>query len=196
MKQAIVGVAVTVALAACGGGAKPADAPAACPEGTVLNGSDCLPAGTPSDSSDSSGSSGGSGDAPSASKKAHHAKADEDSSGSGGGGDSTASSGSGGTPYDKDEIEAKMRRSAKQIKANCGAATDDEGKATGPWGTLKAGIVLGRNGHVKDVTIPDPYNGKPVGTCVSRQLLKLVFPPYAGSADASIEWDFELVKPK
>jgi hypothetical protein len=165
----------------------------------VLNGSDCLPAGTPSDSSaGSSGGSSSSDDAP-APKKKH--KSDDD--GAGGAGDSTVSSGGGsgggsssGTPYDKEEIESKMRRSAKQIKANCGSATDDEGKATGPWGTLKATITLGRNGHVKDVSVPDPYNGKPVGTCVSRQLMKLIYPPYAGSTDASIEWDFELVKPK
>jgi hypothetical protein len=195
MKKALFGVGSVALLVACGGGAKQADSPPTCPEGTVLNGSDCLPAGTPSDSSaGSSGGSSSSDDAP-APKKKH--KSDEDSAGSGGAGDSTASSGSGsGTPYDKDEIETKMRRSAKQIKANCGSATDEEGKATGPWGTLKATITLGRNGHVKDVSIPDPYNGKPVGTCVSRQLMKLIYSPFAGSTDASIEWDFELVKPK
>ncbi len=199
MKKALFGVGPVLVLVACGGGAKQADSPPTCPEGTVLNGSDCLPAGTPSDSSagsgsGSSGASSSSDDAP-APKKKH--KSDDDSAGGGGAGDSTASSaGSSGTPYDKDEIESKMRRSAKQIKANCGSATDDEGKATGPWGTLKATITLGRNGHVKDVSVPDPYNGKPVGTCVSRQLMKLVYPPYAGSADASIEWEFELVKPK
>jgi hypothetical protein len=204
MKQALVGVAVAVAASGSfgcgGGGAKDADSPPTCPEGTVLNGSDCLPAGTPppsGDDSSSNGSGSGSGDT---SKKKHHAKSDDDSSGgsasAGGGGDSTASSSGSTTPYDKDEIEAKMKRSAKQIKANCGAATDDEGKATGPWGSLKATITLGRNGHVKDVSIPDPYNGKPVGTCVSRQLMKLVYPPYAGSSDSTIEWDFELVKPK
>src|ERR1022692_1423675 len=180
MKKALVGVAV--ALAACGGGAKQADSPGTCPDGTVLKGSDCVPADLAGDTSD--GRAGGGDDAP---KKTSHPKASDsdtpagDTAGGGGG-----SGGSGGG-YDKDEIEVKMKRVAKQIKSNCGAATDDEGKATGPWGTVKATIVLGRNGHVGDVTVDDTYKGKPVGTCVSRALLKLVFSPYAGSSDATIE---------
>jgi len=183
MKKALVGVAVGLLCGACGGGGKGADSPTNCPDGTVLRGSDCVPPEAAGDTSS---------DSP-APKKRH--KADDDSAASGGGGGDTGGGGGSGS-YDKDEVEAKMRRSAKQIKSNCGAATDDEGKATGPWGTVHATIVLGRNGHVKDVQVPDPYNGKPVGICVQRQLMKLIYAPYAGSADASIEWDFEVTKPK
>ena len=197
MKKALVGVAgsflALLTLSACGGAGKDAESPGSCPNGTVLKGSDCVPADSAGDTS--GGSSGD--DAP---KKPHHAHADEDSvGGSGGGGDSAGSGGGSSgssTSYDKDEVEGKMRRSAKQIKANCGAATDDEGKATGPWGTVHATIALGRNGHVKDVSVPDPYKDKPVGICVARQLMKLVYMPFAGSSDASIEWDFEVTKPK
>ncbi len=191
MKKALVGVAALVAVfgAACGGGGKDAESPGTCPDGTVLKGSDCVPAESAGDTSGSGGAS--------APPKQHACKSSDadsvggDTSGGGGGAGS-----SGGVPYDKDEVEAKMRRSAKQIKSNCGAATDDDGKATGPWGTVHATVTLGRNGHVKDVSIPDPYSGKPVGICVSRQLKDLIYPPYAGSSDATIEWDFEVVKPK
>ncbi|MGH7438044.1 MAG: hypothetical protein ACRENE_20370 [Polyangiaceae bacterium] len=189
---AVLGVFTLGAAPGCAG--KGADSPGSCPDGTVLKGSDCVP-------SDSAGdTSGGGGDDSDAPKKKTHAKSggDEDKVG-GDQGESAASGGTssgGGKSYDKDEIDAKMKRSAKQIKANCGAATDDEGKATGPWGSVHVSIVLGRNGHVKDVAVPDPYNGKPVGTCISRQLMKIIFAPYAGSSDASIEEDFELVKPK
>jgi hypothetical protein len=188
MKRALVGVAL--ALVACGGGEKGAESPGTCPEGTVLKGSDCVPAET-------AGAPAGGDDAP---KKSSHKKKDDDDSasagggGGGGGGDTSGSSGGGG--YDKDAVGAQLRRSAKQIKSNCGSATDDEGKATGPWGSVTASIVLGRNGHIKDVSVPDPYAGKPVGICVVRALQKVVFPPYAGSSDAQITWDFELVKPK
>jgi hypothetical protein len=156
----------------------------------VLKGSDCVP----SDSAgDTAGGGGGDEDAP---KKKPHAKAggDEDKVG-GNTGESQASS-TGGKGYDKDEIDAKMKRSAKQIKANCGAATDEEGKATGPWGTVHVSVTLGRNGHVKDVAIPDPYKDKPVGTCISRQLMKIIFAPYVASDDSTIEEDFEVTKPK
>lgn len=191
MQKALVGVALglaALAAAACGGGGKDADSPGTCPEGTVLKGSDCVPA-------ESAGDTSGGDDAP---KHAEHHKKTEDSEEESfkkrEGDDSAASGGGGG--YDKDAVEAQMKRATKQIKSNCGAATDDEGKATGPWGTVSANIVLGRNGHIKDVTVPDPYNGKPVGICVVRALQKIQFPPYAGSSDVSISRDFEVTKPK
>jgi hypothetical protein len=191
MKKALFCGAAAL-MAACGGGGKDAQSPGNCPDGTVLRGSDCVP---PDAAGDTSGSSDDS-----APRK--HASRSSDDEGPGGGGAATSDTASGsgasssGTPYDKDEVEAKMRRSAKQIKGNCGAATDDDGKATGPWGTVHATVTLGRNGHVKDVSVPDPYNGKPVGVCIQRQLMKLIYPPYAASGDVSIEWDFEVVKPK
>jgi hypothetical protein len=189
MKKALFGVALAVfACSACGGGGKDAASPGECPEGTVLKGSDCLP-------SDSAGD----GDS-TPKKKKKMSDDDAEKSLSSGGGDSSPSGGgggsSGGTPYDKENVEAQMRKTAKQIKANCGAATDEEGQKTGPWGTVHVSIVLGRNGRVKQVGVPAPYDGKPVGVCMSRALMKIVFPPYAGSDDVSIEWDFELVKPK
>jgi hypothetical protein len=187
MKHGLFGLALAVA--ACGGGAKQADSPGECPEGTVLKGSDCVPP-----------DSAGDGDsAPKKKKKMSDDDAEKNlSSGSG---DTTPSGGGGGGgggggTYDKEAVEAQLRRQAKQIKGSCGAATDEEGKATGPWGTAHTSVVLGRNGHVKQVSVPAPYDGKPVGICISRALQKIVFPPYAGSDDASVEWDFELVKPK
>ncbi len=100
------------------------------------------------------------------------------------------------TPYDKDAVEIVLRRAANQVKANCGAATDDNGKATGPFGQTKMSVTLGRNGHVRDVSIPSPYDGKPVGSCAVKAFENLIFPPYAAPADSVVEWDVELVKPK
>ena len=185
---------------ACGGETKQADSPGNCPDGTVLQGSDCVPpegaGGAPS--SDSSG--GGSGGSTS---KQH--KSDDDSASAGGGGSAPsggggdtggASSSAGGGSYDHDAVQAELKRASRQIQKNCGAATDDEGKATGPWGKTSASVVLGRNGHVKQVSVPSPYSGKPVGDCVVHAFEKIQFPPYAGSSDASVDWDVELVQPK
>ncbi len=46
------------------------------------------------------------------------------------------------------------------------------------------------------MTVPAPYDGKPVGECVVHAFEKLLFPPYAGSSDATVEWDVEIVQPK
>ena len=185
-----VGVAVALLVGiqvGCGGGGKGADSPGTCPEGTVLKGSDCVP----SDDT-SSGSS----------TPSKHVD-DEDTASTGGGSGGAASSGAGDssssgdkTPYDKYAVEVELKRAARQVKGNCGAATDENGQATGPWGSTKASVTLGRNGRVKDVTVPAPYDGKPAGLCAVNAFKKITFPPYAGSSDVVLDWDIEIVQPK
>jgi hypothetical protein len=161
----------------------------------VLKGEDCLP----SDDSSSSGSSGKSSDkdpdedsSPSSGPSSSSSSSSSASSGS-----STSSASAGGpTPYDKDAVEAQLKRAARQVKAGCGSASDDEGHQTGPWGSTKASVVLGRNGHVKQVTVPSPYDGKPVGVCVVNAFKKIQFPPYASGSDVVVDWDIEIVQPK
>ena len=188
--------AFLLAVAGCGGGGKGADSPGTCPEGTVLKGDDCVPSGD--DSSSSSSSSGKTSakdpddDSSSSSSSSSSASSSSTSSSSS---DSSGSSG-GSTPYDKDAVEAQLKRAARQVKSGCGSASDDEGQRTGPWGSTKASVVLGRNGHVKQVTVPSPYDGKPVGVCVINAFKKIQFPPYAGSSDVVIDWDVEIVQPK
>jgi|SRR5580700_10579263 hypothetical protein len=175
----VVAGACLLGAMACGGGEKGANSPGACPDGTVLKGSDCVPADTANDEP-----------AP----KHSSAPKNED-------GDSTTSAGDSaptgtGKSYDKDAVDAEMKRAARQVKSACGSATDDDGKATGPWGKATATITLGRNGHVKQVTLPGAYDGKPAGTCVVHAFQKIQFPPYAAPSDATIEWDVVLVEPK
>jgi hypothetical protein len=178
----LVAAGVAAGVAACGGGAKGADSPGTCPDGTVLKGSDCVPAtaGHASDDSTSSSESTSSGSSSSSSST-----------------DSTPSGSTGNkTPYDKDSVEIELKRASRQVKANCGSATDDSGAASGPWGKTSASVTLGRNGHVKSVTVPAPYDGQPEGVCAINAFQKIQFPPYASSADVVVEWDIEFVKPK
>jgi hypothetical protein len=175
-------------LVACGGGAKQADSPGNCPDGTVLKGSDCVPPGTESHASDDSPPP--SGDSASSGSTASTASASDSPPPSGGGGTS------GKIPYDKDSVEIELKRASRQVKANCGSATDENGTATGPWGKTTASVTLGRNGHVKDVTVPAPYDGQPAGVCAINAFKKIQFPPYASSSDVVVPWDIEFVKPK
>jgi hypothetical protein len=185
----LAGSVCLLALAACGGETKQADSPGTCPEGTVLKGGDCVPP------SAGGSKSNGDEDSPKGNQHATEEKTKPKASASaqgGGGGDDS----SGGGSYDKEAVEAQLKRAAKGVKANCGSASDDEGNKTGPWGSTSATIVLGRNGHVQDVTVPAPYAGKPVGDCAVNAFKKILFPPYAGSTDVSINWDVEIVEPK
>jgi hypothetical protein len=185
MIPAGVGGACVLALVGCAGGEKQASAPGTCPDGTVLSGQDCLPIDARQNESSAS--------SPTAAQSSQESpgKASESTA------DAVSPSASPvHTPYDKDAVEVELKRAARQIKANCGAATDDEGKATGPWGTTKATVVLGRNGHVKQVSIPAPYEGRPVGVCAVDAFEKIWFPPYAGSTDASVDWEIVITPPK
>jgi hypothetical protein len=176
-----------VSVTACGGG-KGADSPGNCPDGTVLSGSDCVPATAPSShSSDDSSSSSSSS-----------SSSDKGSGGnSGASTDPAPSAPTGGkTPYDKDSVEIELKRASRQVKANCGSATDDNGTASGPWGKTSASVTLGRNGHIKEVTVPAPYDGQPDGVCAVNAFQKIQFPPYAAPTDVVVQWDVEFVKPK
>lgn len=96
--------------------------------------------------------------------------------------------------YDKEGTEVSLKRAARQVKDNCGQAKDENGKAIGPWGKVTVQVNLGANGHTKGTTVPSPYQGKPVGTCIERSFMNLSFPPWQGS-DTMVDWDVELVEP-
>jgi hypothetical protein len=97
-------------------------------------------------------------------------------------------------PYDKEAVAIGLKRAARQAKANCGAATDEEGKATGPWGKTTVTVKLGHNGHAKGATVGLPFDGKPVGKCITQAFAIVIFPPFAG-ADTTIDWPVEVVQP-
>jgi hypothetical protein len=179
-KVGLAAGAWVVALAACGGGAKQASAPGNCPEGSSLQGDTCVP-----ETAQGAPASGGESGSP---------KASTNSMPSSGGGSDTANVDH--PTYDKDAVDLELKRAAKQIKDNCGSATNEDGVKAGPWGSTTATLVLGRNGHVADVTVPSPYSGKPVGECVVRSFKKIQFPPYAGANDVTVTWDVEIKEPK
>ena len=96
--------------------------------------------------------------------------------------------------YDKEATETVIKRAARQVKENCGHAKDDNGKAVGPWGKATLQIQLGASGRSKGVTVPAPYQGKPVGNCVEKAFANLTYPPWGG-ADAEVSWEVEIVNP-
>jgi hypothetical protein len=96
--------------------------------------------------------------------------------------------------YDKEGTEVVLKRAARQVKANCGHAKDDNGKASGPWGKTNVSIQLGHNGRGKGATVPAPFDGKPTGKCAVQAFANLTFPPWSGD-DTTVEWEVEIVEP-
>jgi hypothetical protein len=100
----------------------------------------------------------------------------------------------GGPAYDRATLEVTLTRASRQVKANCGSATDENGAVTGPWGKTTFIVKLGHNGHSKGGTIPAPYDGKPTGNCVVKAFTNLIYAPFAGD-DADVSWPVEFSKP-
>jgi hypothetical protein len=99
-----------------------------------------------------------------------------------------------GEVYDKEETEIVLKRAARQVNANCGAATNEDGKATGPWGKGTVTIVLGHNGHSKSATMAPPFDGKPPGKCTVQAFSNMTFPPWGG-ADMTLDWEVDIAQP-
>ena len=100
----------------------------------------------------------------------------------------------GGVPYDKEAVEVVLKRAARQVKANCGAATGEDGKAAGPWGKTTVTVKLGHNGHSQGATVIAPYDDKPVGKCATQAFAILTYPPFA-CPDTTVDWPIEVVPP-
>jgi hypothetical protein len=97
-------------------------------------------------------------------------------------------------PYDKEAVEISLKRAARQVKANCGATTDEDGKASGPWGKTTVTVKLGHNGHSQGATVSAPFDGRPVGKCISQAFVVMIYPPFAGP-DTTVDWPVELIEP-
>ena len=96
--------------------------------------------------------------------------------------------------YDKEQTEIVLTRAGRQVKNNCGAAKDEDGKAPGPWGKASVAVVLGHNGHSKGATVGPPYDGTPPGRCIVQAFSNLIFPPWSGP-DTTVTWDIEVPQP-
>jgi len=97
-------------------------------------------------------------------------------------------------PYDKEAVEMSLNRATRQVKDNCGAVKDDQGKVNGPWGKTTVTVQLGHNGHSKGTTLKAPFDGTGVGRCVNNAFTNLIYPPFGGS-DTTIDWEVEISHP-
>ncbi|MFO0672844.1 MAG: hypothetical protein U0235_25060 [Polyangiaceae bacterium] len=184
-----MGLAICASLVACGGAKKPAADPTA------------TPAADESENTKWDSSSESADNARRAKNLSASAKRDDSNDNT----TSTASTSEPTTPsappkqrrsdeYDKEATEVVLKRAARQVKGNCGAATDEDGKASGPWGAAKMMLVLGHNGHMKEVSIGAPFDGKPTGRCATQAFKLLTYPPWAGS-DMTIDYPVDIVPP-
>ncbi|MEO7113124.1 MAG: hypothetical protein ABI183_21980 [Polyangiaceae bacterium] len=193
----ILGLApIAFALVACGGSPKQADD--ASSQNTAKTDDEGAPKWDSSSSTTTPSSSSGSSPATDSSSSggdtaASGASPNGSSSSTGTTDNAAAPAASNAGPHG--EAEIALKRAARQATANCGAAKDSDGKATGPFGKTTVSIVLGRNGHSRKVTPDSSFDGKPAGNCIIQAFTNLTYAPWAG-ADVTTQWEVELVQPK
>ncbi len=191
-----VGLAViAVGLMACGGPPKQADDASSQPKSEDEGAPKWDSSSTTASNPPSSGSSSSGDSSSSSGDTAASGASPNGSSTSSGTTDTSAAAASTSQAGPHGEAEIALKRAARQAKANCGAAKDSDGKAAGPFGKTTVNIVLGRNGHSKNVTLDSSFDGKPAGRCIIQAFTNLTYAPWAG-ADATTQWEVELVQPK
>jgi hypothetical protein len=92
--------------------------------------------------------------------------------------------------FDKKQTKMELQRATMSAESCPGVVYEQEGKEH-PRGDFKATITFQEDGTVKQITIPAPFDGKPVGDCVMQAYKHVIVPPYTGG-EQIVDWDVSL----
>lgn len=92
--------------------------------------------------------------------------------------------------FDKKQTKMELQRATMSAESCPGVVYEQEGKEH-PRGDFKATITFQEDGTVKAITIPSPFDGKPVGDCVIQAYKHVIIPPYVGG-EQIVDWDVSL----
>ena len=88
---------------------------------------------------------------------------------------------------------SSLKRAAGQVKANCGAASDDERQGQRSVGhRRRPPCASGATATCAASTVPAPYDGQARRHVRRARVQNLIFPPYAAPRDVTVDWDIEL----
>jgi hypothetical protein len=92
--------------------------------------------------------------------------------------------------FDKKQTKMELMRATMSAESCPGVVYEQEGKEH-PRGDFKVTVTFQEDGTVKSVTIPSPFDGKPVGDCVIQAYKHVIVPPYVGG-EQIVDWDVSL----
>ena len=92
--------------------------------------------------------------------------------------------------FDKKQTKLELMRATMSAESCPGVVFEQEGKEH-PRGEFKASITFQEDGTVRQVSIPSPFDGKPVGDCVVQAYKHVIIPPYTGG-EQIVDWDVNL----
>ena len=92
--------------------------------------------------------------------------------------------------FDKKQTKLELQRATLSAESCPGVVYEQEGKEH-PRGSFKVTVTFQEDGTVRQVTVPSPFDGKPVGDCVTRAYKAVIVPPYSGG-EQIVDWDVDL----
>jgi len=92
--------------------------------------------------------------------------------------------------FDKKQTKLELQRATLSAESCPGVVYEQEGKEH-PRGAFKVTITFQEDGTVKTIAVPSPFDGKPVGDCVTRAYKGVIIPPYTGG-EQIVDWDVDL----
>ena len=81
--------------------------------------------------------------------------------------------------FDKKQVDMELKRATRSAESCPGVVAEME-KKEHPRGETKASVYFQEDGTVRQVSIPSPFDGTPIGDCVVRAYKAVIVPPYTG----------------
>jgi hypothetical protein len=93
--------------------------------------------------------------------------------------------------FDEKQTKMELARATRSAESCPGVVAEQE-KKDHPRGDTRVSVTFQEDGTVRQVSIPSPFDGTPVGDCVIRAYKAIIIPPYEGGGDQIVDWDVSL----
>ena len=90
--------------------------------------------------------------------------------------------------FDKKQTKMELQRATRSAESCPGSVVEAKEK---PRGDTRVSITFQEDGTVKQVSIPSPFDGTPVGDCVLRAYKSVIVPPFEGGYQI-VDWELSL----
>jgi hypothetical protein len=92
--------------------------------------------------------------------------------------------------FDHKQVDLELKRATRSAESCPGVVAEQETKEH-PRGDTRVSITFQEDGTVRQISIPSPFDGTPIGECVVRAYKAVIVPPYTGG-DQIVDWDVSL----
>ena len=96
--------------------------------------------------------------------------------------------------FDEKQAKMEMSRATRSAESCPGVVLEQETKENKQRGETRVSVTFQEDGTVRQVTVPSPFDGTPVGECVMRAYKSVIVPPFTGG-DQILDWDVSLKDP-